>query len=94
MKGINAKKITVSNPISWSTDTLKSDFNKHKGILMTNNKIKYKNTVSAQAINGLLWIDFQNIPLGKWKDKKNYHIADYNLFWANIRANFIDRMTQ
>ncbi len=90
----HGEKITVSNPISWSTDTLKSDFNKHKGILMTNNKIKYKNTVSAQAINGLLWIDFQNIPLGKWKDKKNYHIADYNLFWTNIRANFIARMTQ
>ena len=90
----HGKEITVSNPISWKSDTLKSDFNNHKGILMPDNKIRFKKTVNAQAIDGLLWIEFQNIPLGKWKDKKNYHIADYNLFWGNIRTNFINRMSQ
>ena len=88
------EQITSTNPITWKSDNNKSEYNSHEGILMPGNKIRFKNTVSAQAIDGLLWIEFQNIPLGKWKQKKNYHIADYNLFWNNIRTNFIQRMTK
>ena len=25
-------------------------------------------------------------------EKNDYHIADYNLFWLNIRQNFYERM--
>ena len=86
--------IAVNNPMTWSNDSVESNFNLHQGILMKNNKIRFLNAVSAEEHQGLLWVSFQNIPLGKLFEKSNYHIADYNLFWSNIRANFIDRMTQ
>jgi len=76
------------------TYSLESEFILHKGILMQNNKIRFQKSVSAQAHQGLLWVDFENIPMSKLFEKANYHIADYNLFWSNIRSNFIERMTQ
>lgn len=91
---IYGEKIAVSNPITWDKKILKSDFDEHAGILMKNNKIRYVNCVRSEVNQGLLWIDFQNIPLQKLFEQSNYHIADYNLFWNNIRSNFIERMSQ
>ena len=87
-------EIAVSNPISWKNNTAESDFENHLGILMKNNKIRYNQSVNAQVNQGLLWIKFQNIPLKKLFERPNYHIADYNLFWSNIRLNFIERMSE
>ena len=44
------KQITSTNPITWNSDNKKSEYNLHEGILMPGNKIRFKNTVSAQAI--------------------------------------------
>ena len=91
---IYGDSIAVTNPITWNSSKLKSDFGDHGGILMKNNKIRYKNCVRAESHQGLLWIDFQNIPMQKLFKQANYHIADYNLFWNNMRSNFIQRMSQ
>lgn len=93
-KYIHGENIAVNNPMTWNNDSIESELSLHKGILMKNNKIRYQNSVSAQAHQGLLWVDFENIPMSKLFEKANYHIADYNLFWSNIRSNFIERMTQ
>lgn len=91
---IYGDNIAVNNPITWENDSLPSELILHKGILMQNNKIRFQNSVIAQAHQGLLWVGFENIPMSKLFEKANYHIADYNLFWSNIRSNFIERMTQ
>ena len=85
--------IIVTNPINWQTDTSRSDFKDHQGILFFNRKMKYDQSVSCRVNQGLLWVSFQNIPMQKLFEKSNYHIADYNLFWNNIRENFMLRMS-
>jgi len=52
-------------------------------------KIKKKNSLQVQSENGTLQVKNINlpIPIKKLYEWKDYHIADYNLFWLNIREN-------
>ncbi len=86
--------IAVTNPISWRKNGAQSLYSSHKGILFRSKKIKYPQSVSAVVNQGLLWVTFQSIPMQKLYEKNDYHIADYNLFWMDIRHNFYNRMRQ
>ena len=52
-------------------------------------KIKKKNSLQVQSENGTLQVKNINlpIPIKKLYEWNDYHIADYNLFWLNIREN-------
>ncbi len=77
------------NPISWKTDTVTVDASKSMGAILLSFDKKYDNAVGAQVHNGYLWVD-NNLPLIKsWS---NLHIADYNLFWYDIRKNVKERI--
>ena len=77
----------VTNPLTW---TLSENFAPAKlnkgGILREFNKV-IPGLVHAQIHGNVLWVNkpqfFGNIFL----TMKNYHIADYNLFYVNIREN-------
>ena len=86
------KAISSINPISWSTDTLPSELESHLGILFPNNKIRFKKSVTAYNHKGILWMKPLHIPLARLYSMNNYHIADYNLFWRNIRENLKERL--
>ena len=75
------------NPLSWKTDsTLVSRKENLGGITWKFNKIE-KNINNARVNKGILWIEKPHVP-GRWLIKMdNYHVADYNLFWFNIREN-------
>ena len=71
------------NPISWTRDTVA--VSSKESILLSFNK---KYDCSAQLHKNVLWVK-SAMPIVKgWK---NLHIADYNLFWYNIRQNVADR---
>ncbi len=78
----------VTNPISWRSDTLLAPKSSHKGLLWANYKKIYPNLVNAQAHEGILWV---SRPLFFIR-RKDYHVADYNLFWLDIRANVAERV--
>ena len=53
------------------------------------------NASNAKSVRGMLWIDKLNINVpAPFLIKKNWHIADYNLFWMNIRENVALRTNQ
>ena len=41
-----------------------------------------------------VWIKPIKIPFARFYKMKNYHIADYNLFWLNIRNNLRFRLEE
>ena len=90
---ISGDTIACVNPITWNTDTTSSITDDHKGILFRNHRIKCIGKSKARVSNGLLWVKFTKIPFMSVYKRENYHIADYNLFWKNIRDNFESRLS-
>jgi hypothetical protein len=85
-------KSVVTNPLSWTLDQkfVSKKFNKG-GVLRSFNKVN-KNVASAQIKGNILWSCKPDI-FGKiFITKKNYHIADINLFYVNIRENVKQRI--
>ena len=84
------------NPITWTTQDKLSSFKDHKGMLMSNYKTVYKNSIRARLnkTSNIVWIDKPSIPFSILKKMKNFHIADYNLYWFDIRANAANRLEQ
>ncbi|MBT3417213.1 MAG: DUF3089 domain-containing protein [Flavobacteriales bacterium] len=90
----SSDSISCINPISWKTDTIVSENENHLGILFQNHKIHYPNSVSVYNNNGVVWIKPIKIPFARFYRMDNYHIADYNLFWINIRHNLRYRLKE
>jgi hypothetical protein len=77
------------NPLTWNRDTIAIEASKSMGAILLSFKKEYEKPCATQVHNGLLWVT-NDLPLiSGWK---NLHIADYNLFWLDIRANVKDRV--
>jgi len=69
------------NPISWTMDTLSV---KGQGGILLNMDKKNPFSTEARIHNNYLWVK-NNMPLARhWKV---LHLADFNLFWWEIRSN-------
>jgi hypothetical protein len=77
------------NPVSWSRDTIAIDKSKSIGGLLLNFNKEYKQACATQVHHGLLWVK-TDIPIVR--NFNIMHIADYNLFWYDIRKNVKDRI--
>ena len=82
----------VTNPLSWTTDNSyvpKSDNlgavlnNFHEGIV--------PGFIDAQIHDGMLWTSKPDVPFKLLLQTKNYHIADYNFYYMNVRKNAMER---
>jgi hypothetical protein len=80
-------KAFVINPLTWTMDTTLAPSELNKGGILRNFNKVIPGLVHAQIHGNVLWVNkpkfFGNIFL----KTKNYHIADYNLFYENIREN-------
>lgn len=80
--------VIVTNPLSWETSTELADRDQHNGAVL---KDFYNSVVpqyvSAQVHQGLLWISKPKIPWVPVFLIRNYHIADFNFFYVNVREN-------
>lgn len=87
------KNAFVVNPITWTTEDGYSNFDDHKGILMQNFKTVHKKSVIAKINKkkNIIWIKKPKIPFTYLSKMTNYHVADYNLYWFNIRENIANR---
>ena len=86
--------VSSINPINWTIDSNISYHDEHEGILLPNRFLLFKNTLSASNHKGLLWLERPKNILLRLYPSRNYHPGDYNLYWKNIRDNFINRMNQ
>jgi hypothetical protein len=46
----------------------------------------------AQIHGNVLWAAKPRFPGSVFFTRKNYHVADYNLFYGNVRANAVGRV--
>lgn len=85
-------KAIVVNPLTWTMDTTFASAKLNKGGVLRNfNKVIPK-LVHAQIHGNILWVNKPKFFGSIFLKTKNYHIADYNLFYKNIRENVGTRM--
>ncbi len=78
----------VTNPLNWKTDSSYVAKKMNEGTVLRKFKKGMKVSITdAQVHQGLLWISKPKFFGSVFIRFKNYHIADYNLFYANIRKN-------
>lgn len=76
-----------TNPLTWKTDSIYAPNNLNEGAVLRNYNKVYRNLSDAQNHQGLLWITKPKFFGSVFYRSKRYHIADYNLFYGNIRSN-------
>jgi hypothetical protein len=83
--------IVVTNPLSWTTDKTHVDKTQNQGgVLLKFDKI-LPELADAQIHEGILWLKKPKFPGSFLYFKPNYHVADYNLYYMNVRNNAIKR---
>jgi hypothetical protein len=82
----------VTNPLTWTTDSLYAPKELNKGSVLTKFNKVYKQTTDAHTSNGLLYVKKPKFPWSFLYTTKNYHIGDINLFYLNIRENVGQRI--
>lgn len=85
-------RVTVTNPLNWTTDTTIADRSMHKGALLMNYHKKIPAPNNARVSGNVLWISKPRFPGSAFYVSKNYHVGDYNLFYFNIREDVIRRI--
>ena len=80
-------KSIVTNPLSWNSENTSIDRASNEGSILYNfNKI-IPNVAGAINHDGVLWTPKPHF-FGNFLIKtKDYHIADYNLYYTSIRKN-------
>ena len=82
----------VTNPLTWKMDGQLAPVGFNQGGILKNFNKVIPGLVNAQVHGHILWVSrpkfFGNIFL----TTQNYHIADYNLYYMNIRENVATRI--
>ncbi len=79
--------IAVVNPITWTTEETPSPKSEHKGAIFYDFNKVYSKITTARAFDGFLYVNKPKFPGSIFLVRKNYHIADFNLFWLDVREN-------
>lgn len=82
----------VTNPLTWTTSLDYVNATENKGSVLRDFRKVIPYTTGAQIHKGVLWIDKPRFPGGTFFLTRNYHIADINLFYINIRENIEERI--
>jgi len=87
-KHLSQNNFAVTNPLNWRTDSTYVAMEMNEGTVLRKFKKGLKVGITdARVHQGLLWITKPKFFGSAFIRFKNYHIADYNLFYANIRKN-------
>lgn len=90
-----SNSVYVTNPLNWALgDTAVIDRKENKGAVFYKFNTLLKKVSGAQVYNNILWVTKPRFP-GSFLMKNNltnYHIADINLFYVNIRENVLERI--
>jgi hypothetical protein len=83
------------NPISWTTANDETKPEQHKGAVGKDMSklVSGVITASIDPEHKILWVQApENAENNVGTKLKNYHVADYNLFWLDIRENAMLRV--
>ena len=79
--------IIVTNPLSWR---MEADFvpkEKNLGAVLKNFDKIFPQIVDAQIHDGILWAHKPKFPGSFLFNRRNYHIADLNFYYLNVKEN-------
>ncbi len=79
--------IAVTNPISWTTKPDYVPSSMSKGSVLRNFDKIYFQSADAQVHQGVLWSRLPKFPGRLFVLTRNYHPADLNLFYLDVREN-------
>ena len=82
----------VTNPLNWTTGNEYASKKMNKGSVLTKFNTIFYQTTDAQISNGLLYVKKPKFPWSFIYFTSNYHIADINLYYLNIRENVKSRI--
>lgn len=77
------------NPLSWTREKIYTDTSHSKGAMLLNFNKKYPAACATEIHHNFLWVETK---LPYLRKMKNLHIADYNLYWYDIRENVQQRI--
>lgn len=85
--------IGAIHPVLWTTEPgTWNHWDAHEGILNRSFRLKHKHALSGSLHEGMLWIKPLRVLGAGMFAMKNWHVADYNLFWENIRLNLVKQV--
>ncbi|TAK41333.1 MAG: DUF3089 domain-containing protein [Saprospiraceae bacterium] len=79
--------ISVVNPLLWTTSQEQAPKSLNMGTVLSKYEKPYPQIADAKIENGLLWVHKPKFPGSFLLTRKNYHVADFNFFWVNVRMN-------
>ena len=79
--------IIATNPLLWNTSDAYAPKELSKGLVVPSYDGYLPQRVDAQVFDGLLWVKKPRFPGSILFWRRNYHVADYNLFWVDVREN-------
>lgn len=82
----------VTNPLVWNSDTLLAPSSLNLGGVLRNFHKILPGVVHARIHGNILWVNKPRFFGSIFLRNPNYHIADYNLFYENIRENVATRI--
>lgn len=84
--------ILATNPLSWETGEVFVPKSKNLGGLTYKFDHVFPNFADAQVHQGILWTHKPKFPLSFLYQRKNYHVADVNFYYMNVRENAVLRV--
>lgn len=82
----------VTNPLSWDEDRPEVKRSENKGAILYNFNKVIPHVVNASVNDQVIWVNKPHFLGSILLKTKNYHIADYNFYYLNIRENVLERV--
>ena len=82
----------VINPLTWNSDTTLAPSSLNQGGVLRNFHKIIPGVVHARIHGNVLWVNKPKFFGSIFLHTRNFHIADYNLFYENIRENAVARV--
>ncbi len=92
-KSYTSDKVAVTNPLTWTTDDTAVGKSQNKGAILRKINKVYDELCSAKVVpeSGILWADKPKFFGSFLLKDPNYHIADFNFYYMNVRENAHER---
>lgn len=87
-----SERIAVTNPLTWTTDENHAPNELNSGAILRDFSRVFPALTDARISRGVLWVKKPKFPWSFLITRKDYHIADYNFFYLNVRENAQLRM--
>ena len=82
--------VRMVHPILWTADEgVWNHWDAHGGMVNRKLHLRHERSLSGALHEGMMWIKPLRVLGAAMFAMKNWHVADYNLFWENIRLNLV-----